>query len=95
MILDKKWNITIKMIGLACILVTIWYIATYSYEKGRFDECINNNGFLLRDNNNLKCYNESYIESKGLIINKEHKTLETKPTWSNGSLWWGLQNGTS
>lgn len=66
-----------RLFAVACFIVICVIIWNYQYLQGRLDQCIEDDGYLLRDINldHYKCYNSSYLAENGWRLNKETKKL--------------------
>jgi len=75
-LLDPKWQMVIKVIGLVCLFVAAAIYGEYKYTQGQLDDCIAHDGYLVAaTDSKFYCAHAQELASMGLKLDKEHKTV--------------------
>ena len=92
-LLDPKFKTPIKIIGIFCFIVAALIYGDYQYLHGKFDQCLDQNGFLLMDHGATTCLNAQELAVKGFTLDKPHKRLVATPSYGfNASLNWSIKS---
>jgi len=80
----EKFKIPIKIIGVAAIIMAFFLLGFGKYHEGRFDECLEHDGFYLAKEkfegiypsmNDFECIPGDVLLKQGLEIDKANKVL--------------------
>lgn len=74
-LLEPKYNISFKIIGIFCMIMAGIIYGEYQYTQGSLDTCIDSGGYLIANGTISKCLNSSELLQRGFILDKEHKVL--------------------
>jgi hypothetical protein len=87
-IIFDKYKISIKIVAIFCILMAFFLLSYGKYHEGRFDECLEHQGFyiakesydgLYPDKGDFTCVDNETLLNEGYIIDYELKVLRSKP----------------